>query len=110
MTISRRDVLLGATAAAALAPIAARAEAADVPIGIIYPFSGANAQQGVDAQKAYEVAADVINKDYDFDLPLTFSAAWLASPEMVAVERVAELAGRIAQSSGEVDDAPSPRH
>jgi branched-chain amino acid transport system substrate-binding protein len=70
MTISRRDVLLGATAAAALAPIAARAEAADVPIGIIYPFSGANAQQGVDAQKAYEVAADVINKDYDFDLPL----------------------------------------
>jgi DNA-binding transcriptional LysR family regulator len=42
--------------------------------------------------------------------PLTFSAAWLASPEMVAVERVAELAGRIAQSGGEVDDAPSPRH
>jgi branched-chain amino acid transport system substrate-binding protein len=70
MTISRRDVLLGATAAAALAPIAARAEAADVPIGIIYPFSGANAQQGVDAQKAYEVAAEVINKDYNFDIPL----------------------------------------
>lgn len=47
----------------------------------------------------------------DFNIPpLTFSAAWLASPEMVAVERVAELAGRIAQSSGEVDDAPSPRH
>ena len=70
MTISRRDVLLGATAAAALAPIAARAEAADVPIGIIYPFSGANAQQGVDAQKAYELAAEVINKDYNFDIPL----------------------------------------
>jgi branched-chain amino acid transport system substrate-binding protein len=68
MTISRRDVLLGATAATALAPIAARAEAADVPIGIIYPFSGASAQQGVDAQKAYEVAAQIINKDYDFDL------------------------------------------
>jgi DNA-binding transcriptional LysR family regulator len=47
----------------------------------------------------------------DFNIPpLTFSAAWLASPEMVAVERVAELAGRIAQSGGEVDDAPSPRH
>ena len=58
MTISRRDVLLGATAAAALAPIAARAEAAEVLIGIIYPFSGASAQQGVDAQKAYEVAAE----------------------------------------------------
>ena len=51
MTISRRDVLLGATAAAALAPIAARAEAADVPIGIIYPLSGSNAQTGADAQK-----------------------------------------------------------
>jgi DNA-binding transcriptional LysR family regulator len=42
--------------------------------------------------------------------PLTFSAAWLASPEMLAVERVADLAGRIAQAGGEVDDAPSPRH
>jgi branched-chain amino acid transport system substrate-binding protein len=70
MTISRRDVLLGATAAAALAPIAARAEATDVPIGIIYPFSGASAQIGVDAQKSYETAAEIINKKYDFDLPL----------------------------------------
>jgi DNA-binding transcriptional LysR family regulator len=42
--------------------------------------------------------------------PLTFSAAWLASPEMLAVERVADLAGRIAQADDEVDDAPSPRH
>ena len=48
--------------------------------------------------------------DTDFTIPpLTFSAAWLASPEMVAVERVAELAGRIAQG-GEVDDAVPPRH
>jgi branched-chain amino acid transport system substrate-binding protein len=63
-------VLLGATAAAALAPIGARAEAADVLIGVIYPFSGASAQQGVDAQKAYETALDIINNSYDFDLPL----------------------------------------
>ncbi|MBV9563313.1 MAG: ABC transporter substrate-binding protein [Bradyrhizobium sp.] len=69
MTITRRDVLLGATATA-LVPMAARAETADVAIGVVYPFSGANAQQGVDAQKAYETALDVINKDYDFDLPL----------------------------------------
>jgi DNA-binding transcriptional LysR family regulator len=49
--------------------------------------------------------------DTDFTIPpLTFSAAWLASPEMVAVERVADLAGRIAQAGGEVDDAPPPRH
>src|SRR6201986_4868208 len=69
MSFTRRDVLLGATAAA-LVPTAARAETTDVVIGVIYPFSGANAQQGVDAQKAYETALDIINKDYDFDLPL----------------------------------------
>src|SRR5277367_5286128 len=69
MTISRRNVLLGATAAA-LAPMAARAEGSEVVIGVIYPFSGANAQQGVDAQKSYETALEIINKPYDFDLPL----------------------------------------
>src|SRR5271169_579216 len=70
MTISRRNVLLGAAASAALLPVAARAQTSEVVIGIIYPFSGASAQQGVDAQKAYEVAAEVINKDYNFDIPL----------------------------------------
>ena len=70
MTITRRNVLLGATAAAALAPIAARAETSEVVIGLTYPLSGANAQIGVDAQKAYETAAEIINKKYDFDLPL----------------------------------------
>ena len=68
MTITRRNVLLGATAVAALAPVAGRAQTSEVVIGVIYPFSGANAQQGVDAQKAYETALE-INKDYDFDLP-----------------------------------------
>jgi len=38
--------------------------------------------------------------------PLTFSASWLASPDTVAVELVADLAGKIAQSSALVD-APS---
>src|SRR6202163_741573 len=32
-------------------------------------------------------------------LPLTFSASWLASPDTVAVELVADLAGKIAQSN-----------
>jgi DNA-binding transcriptional LysR family regulator len=31
--------------------------------------------------------------------PLTFAASWLASPDVVAVERVVELAGRIARGS-----------
>jgi branched-chain amino acid transport system substrate-binding protein len=70
MTISRRTVLLGATASAALLPIVARAQASEVAIGIIYPLSGASAQIGVDAQKSFETALDLINKDFDFDLPL----------------------------------------
>jgi branched-chain amino acid transport system substrate-binding protein len=70
MTITRRNILLGGAASAALLPIAARAQTPDVVIGIIYPFSGASAQIGVDAQRAYETAAEIINKSYDFDLPL----------------------------------------
>ena len=69
MTITRRNVLLG-TAAAAFAPIAARAQTSEVVIGVLYPLSGANAQIGVDAQHAYGTAADIINNNHDFDLPL----------------------------------------
>ncbi len=70
MNITRRNVLLGATAAAALGPVAARAQTSEVVIGVIYPFSGASAQMGVDAQKSFETALDIINKNHDFDLPL----------------------------------------
>jgi len=70
MTISRRNILLGATASAALLPMAARAQTTEVVIGVIYPLSGASAQIGVDAQKSFETAAEVINKNFDFDLPL----------------------------------------
>jgi DNA-binding transcriptional LysR family regulator len=42
--------------------------------------------------------------------PLTFSASWLASPDTVAVELVADLAGKIAQSSALVDAPPPARH
>jgi DNA-binding transcriptional LysR family regulator len=38
--------------------------------------------------------------------PLTFSASWLASPDTLAVELVADLAGKIAQESTAVVDAP----
>ena len=69
MTITRRNVLLGATAIAAFAPISARAQTPEVVIGLLYPFSGASAQQGVDSQKAYEAALEIINNKYDFDLP-----------------------------------------
>ena len=42
--------------------------------------------------------------------PLTFSASWLASPDTVAVELVADLASKIAQSSGLVDAPPLAGH
>src|SRR6266581_2679843 len=42
--------------------------------------------------------------------PLTFSASWLASPDTVAVERVAELAAKLAQGSGVVDAPLQARH
>jgi branched-chain amino acid transport system substrate-binding protein len=70
MTISRRNVLLGATASAALLPAVSRAQTSEVVIGVIYPLSGASAQIGVDAQKAFDTAAELINKNFDFDLPL----------------------------------------
>ncbi|MGY3483624.1 branched-chain amino acid transport system substrate-binding protein [Bradyrhizobium sp. USDA 4011] len=70
MTISRRNVLLGATAAAALGPMAARAQTSEVAIGVIYPLSGSSAAIGVDAQHAFNTAAEIINKNYDFALPL----------------------------------------
>ena len=38
--------------------------------------------------------------------PLTFSASWLASPDTLAVELVADLAATIAQDSAAVIDAP----
>ena len=70
MKMTRRDVLIGATATAALAPLPVRAQTPEVVIGVIYPFSGASAQMGVDAQKSFETALDIINRNHDFDLPL----------------------------------------
>jgi branched-chain amino acid transport system substrate-binding protein len=76
MLINRRDLLLG-TAASVTAlstivrPTAARAQAPqEVVIGVIYPLSGASAQIGVDAQHAFNTAADIINTAHDLELPL----------------------------------------
>jgi DNA-binding transcriptional LysR family regulator len=38
--------------------------------------------------------------------PLTFSASWLESPDMLAVERVVDLAAKIAQGSAPIKDGP----
>ncbi len=42
--------------------------------------------------------------------PLTFCASWLASPDTVAMELVADLAGEIARESSLVDVPTQPRH
>jgi hypothetical protein len=42
--------------------------------------------------------------------PMTFSASWLASPDTVAVELVADLAVRIAQADRIVDAPHQARH
>ena len=70
MTITRLNVLFGAAASAALLPNAGGAQTAAVVIGAIYPLSGASAQIGIDAQKASETAAELINENFDLDLPL----------------------------------------
>jgi hypothetical protein len=41
---------------------------------------------------------------------LTFSASWLASPDTVAVERVAELAASLARGSPVIDAPLQARH
>src|ERR1700751_1771745 len=69
--MDRRTFLLGGTAALAASTLPVFAEnAADIRIGFTYPLSGAAAQIGVDAQRAFETAAEIINNNYDFDLPM----------------------------------------
>ncbi len=49
--------------------------------------------------------------DTDIDMaPLTFNANWLTSPDIAAIERVADLARQIAQASPSVDDPLRARH
>ena len=113
MTISRRNVLLGATAAAALGPIAARAQTSEVAIGVIYPLSGSSAAIGVDAQHAFNTAADIINKNYDFALPLAkgldrvvpHEASYTSGDEMVALVEVERMANDIVDRSFERVDS-----
>ncbi|MGY3605449.1 MULTISPECIES: LysR family transcriptional regulator [unclassified Bradyrhizobium] len=49
--------------------------------------------------------------DTDINMaPLTFNANWLTSPDIAAIERVADLARQIAQTSPSVDDPLRARH
>ncbi len=69
--MNRRELLLsGAAATVASGASPAFAEEKEIVIGVIYPFSGASGQIGVDATHAFNTAAEIINGEYDFDLPL----------------------------------------
>lgn len=48
----------------------AQAQVKEVLVGSIYPLSGANAQLGVDCKIAMELAAEIINGEFPFPLPL----------------------------------------
>lgn len=81
--LNRRALLASSASAALLAAsarqAAAQGSAADVKIGVIYPFTGSGAQVGVDARVALETAADVINERYEIDLPLALKPVCLVS-------------------------------
>jgi branched-chain amino acid transport system substrate-binding protein len=72
--LNRRHLIIGTAAAAAVASRNASAQAQDVPIGVIYPFSGASAQVGTDARAAFETAVEIINTASDLDLPTAKNA------------------------------------
>ncbi len=46
----------------------------EIVIGAIYPLSGSLAATGVDLKNAVELAADIVNNEYDLNLPLAKSA------------------------------------
>src|ERR1700744_3578922 len=69
--MDRRSLLLGGTAALAASNLPGFSQGADeVRIGFTYGLSGSAAPIGVDAQRAFETSAEIINNNYDFDLPM----------------------------------------
>lgn len=74
--MKRRELLIG-TGAAALAlsmrPVLAQSPN-EIVIGAIFPMSGPSAQIGVDARHALQTAVELINGEFDLDLPGARSA------------------------------------
>lgn len=61
--IGRRTVLAGMASGAAIlgAPYIARAQGADIPIGVLLPFTGSQGAYGPDMRKAGEITAKMVN-------------------------------------------------
>ena len=74
--MNRRQALLsiGGTVLLSSTLKSALAQGAEVVIGAIYPMSGPNAQVGVDARHAFDIALDVINNVTNLDLPTAKNA------------------------------------
>lgn len=69
--LNRRHALMTGVAAAMTSGRAFAQTAQEITIGVIFPFSGAGAQVGIDARHAIETALDVINNPHpDLALPL----------------------------------------
>jgi branched-chain amino acid transport system substrate-binding protein len=73
-SMNRREVLLGGVALSLAGTRAFAQSGDDIPIGAIWPFTGASAQVGVDCRRALETAADIVNGSYDLDLPTARNA------------------------------------
>jgi len=74
--MNRRQALLsiGGTVLLSSTLKSALAQGPEVVIGAIYPMSGPNAQVGVDARHAFDIALDVINNVTNLDLPTAKNA------------------------------------
>ncbi len=67
--LRRREVVAGGALALAGLGSPRAGAAGEVVVGALYALSGAGAQNGIDARRAFETALDVINESHDLDLP-----------------------------------------
>ena len=104
--LNRRQVLSGAAATAASlgASKAARAEADDIPIGVLLPFTGSQGAYGPDMRKAAELTAKLFNdaggvlggrkfKLYFEDDESTPTAGIIATKKLIEINKCQAIIG-----------------
>jgi branched-chain amino acid transport system substrate-binding protein len=74
-----------------------------VPIGVIYPLSGSQTATGVDLKNGIDLAVEVVNGEFDLDLPLAREAGLpnLGNAKLEAL--LADHAGNAGQAVAEVE-------
>jgi branched-chain amino acid transport system substrate-binding protein len=107
MAMNRRELISGAaagTAALLAAPYVARAEAEDIPIGVLLPFTGSQGAYGPDMRKAAELTANLFNENggilggrkfklYFEDDESTPTAGLVATKKLLEVNRCRAIIG-----------------